>query len=979
MAGVGRFGAGLRFALEGVLCAVLLVAGYRMLPGDFSFADKPLVIDECGFLVVGHDTFRLMFLEDEVKPTDWRRRLQKTTYGYINPNVGKVLIGLVLHLGGYDLPPPRVFPSVYPGARGMVSSSAWLHRRAAEHEPYFILGRQFSQWMMALGAVLVYVIARLCTNPACGLLAWYWFLVSALPQFLANRITTDPILLVAGLGTAITMVLVLDRWSRGGTPVHRRVLELLLIGVLLGITVSVKLNGALLCFAFGLAVLGLWVGGRLRAYRTWEPALWLAGAALLAFGVFVLTTPYVWDDVPKRIGQILGKWDAVLERQVGLHSEVALPEVSDRVRATWNGVVTRSGPSSWGGAATLATILVPAGFLVACWRSWRGLRGREAARTWVALAWILVVVAGTVAWIPQDRERYILPALAPACVLGALAVHALWRTLRSLPVPGLGALAALLLLVPACSRESGKQWNVVLISLDSLRQDHLGVYGHRPRFAPEQPVSPRLDALAAEGVVFDEAWTSTSWTLPAHVSLLTGMTNRGHGVETDAFRLDPRRRTLAEEFQEAGYATAGYFSGPYLDPRHGFGRGFDDYRNAMRPLQEALHGPTGSDAAPAVTGAVPVLPGRMRQLRNRQSHREVTSPRVNEMAEAFLEEWAGRRPFFLFLHYFDIHYDYIPDEAEPGLGRLFDPGYTGTMDGRDWFTNPGVWDRRTRKRRISDRDLAHVEALYDAEIHWVDRHVGAILDRLRELGVYEDTIVCVTSDHGDEFFDHGGIGHGTHLYTELARIPLILRIPGVADDGRRVGSLVRIYDIAPTLLDFALSRTWARADGRSLRDVLLQPESARPRFALARIVRGGEGMFEAWRDDRYTVVRYSKLDRRASRAQGARVMVPRTDRRTGKPVLRVFDRRTDPLEQEALPAGDARYLEAAAAFCRDFRLVEAAHRDLPWSSLEERRAVRFSAEEEVMLAQLGYAETEGDDQVEWKALPVAPSPPPCLE
>lgn len=524
--------------------------------------------------------------------------------------------------------------------------------------------------------------------------------------------------------------------------------------------------------------------------------------------------------------------------------------------------------------------------------------------------------------------------------------------------------------------------NVILISIDSLRADRLGCYGHRPEFAPEIPVSPQLDALAAEGAVFDAAWSTTSWTLPAHMALLTGLSDRVHGVVNDEYALHPQRRSVAQEFQDAGYATAGFYSGPYLDPRYGFGRGFARYESALLPFEQAPAEKRAEIVAELRRlGAEPTP----KNVTDRWSHWDVTSPRVSAGGIEFLEQ-SRDRPFFLFLHYFDAHYDYIPDAAEAGLGARFDPEYRGTMDGARWYFNPAVIDQASGERRIGERDLRHVMALYDAEIHWVDRHIGALLQRLKDLGLYERTIVCVTADHGDEFFEHGGIGHRSTLYQELTRIPLILRIPGGTPPGRRVPELVRIYDLAPTLLDYALGGTLAETCGASLRPYL-EGDAAPPRALQQRIFgfhRGRVNIREGYRDPRFAVLRQLTIDPETS-TEALAHFTQRTwtaqqqPALAGRPRYDVFDRSEERAELHALAPADPRYRQALTGACRLFQELEARAARLPHPAF----APPPTAEDQAVLAQLGYADDPSASEVPPRPplaeRHVGPFPPPCPE
>lgn len=531
----------------------------------------------------------------------------------------------------------------------------------------------------------------------------------------------------------------------------------------------------------------------------------------------------------------------------------------------------------------------------------------------------------------------------------------------------------------------GQQRNVVLISIDSLRRDHLGMYGHKPRYSGDVPVSPNLDELGANGVVFEDAWTTSSWTLPSHMSLMTGLSDRQHGVETDKFQLDPLRSTLAQRFQESGWQTAGYFSGPYLDARYGFDRGFDDYRSGMLTQEEFVEKIAIANANRAAAGLGPMEPHLIQQMRDRISHWDITSPRINKLGTNFLDQQQGDgdKPFFLFLHYFDAHYDHIPDEAEKGLDKVFDPGYTGPFDGRNWYFDERVMQfDKPYERLIGGRDLEHVKALYDAEIHWVDRHVGEIVAKLKEKGLYENTIIMVVSDHGDEFFDHGSIGHRSTLLAEQCRIPMVLRVPGVTPEGRRIPALSRIYDVAPTLLDYAGANGLAEAEGSSVREMV--DGSALPRTAFQRLFSGGHrrgsglNVRDGWRSSRFTVLRQHRgdFDRETEDELFTEPMVIRS---LGSSFY-VFDRKDDPKEKSPLSPKDPRFKQAIEAFCKDFRAAELANAKLPKSERTVLTGMKFSAEEQAALDALGYTEMSeggGAQKVDIMEKILAPLADPC--
>jgi arylsulfatase A-like enzyme len=537
------------------------------------------------------------------------------------------------------------------------------------------------------------------------------------------------------------------------------------------------------------------------------------------------------------------------------------------------------------------------------------------------------------------------------------------------------ALGAALFLLGACSKPLPGKYNVVLISIDSLRADHTGPYGHKPEFAPDLAVTPNLDRLAKSGVVFEDALSSSSWTLPSHMALMTGLTDRGHAVEHDEFALDPLRRTLAEQFLAAGYATGACYSGLFLDPKYGFARGFQEYRSGMLTPQEF--------ADMARREHVPIQ--KLDRLRDQLEHIDLTSPRVNAFAREFLEKKKDQR-FFLFLHYFDAHFDYRPDRGDAEMAKRFDPDYTGTMNGEDWYFDNKqrvmTWqtsaDGPPAKRLISDRDLHHAMALYDAEIHWVDRHVGEVLDRIAALGLEEQTIVIVTSDHGDEFFDHGSIGHRSTLYSELCHIPLVIRVPGAGEKGRRVPGLARLYDLAPSLLDWCGLPPLPEAQGASLRPLL--DGGSDDRTALHRIyTRFNRDRFdrfnvrEAFRNRQFTVVRHLQpLYDLQTPAGLPFAAIP--DPRSGRDFL-VFDRVADPAEQNPLAEGDLRWRQAVDLFCEAWKRCETQVAAMPHSPMSQRWSPLKSAADTAALAALGYVDAGGAAAERHPEL--LPFPSPC--
>ncbi len=317
--------------------------------------------------------------------------------------------------------------------------------------------------------------------------------------------------------------------------------------------------------------------------------------------------------------------------------------------------------------------------------------------------------------------------------------------------------------------------NVILISIDSLRADRVGCYGNT------HDTTPTLDRLARQGVRFADATSTTSWTLPSHASMLTGRYLMSHGIYADADRLPPSVPTLAEGMKAAGLTTGGIVSMLFLGSQYGFARGFDSYDDRTIPAKneyDAVH--------------------------------DEPAPKVVALANKWLQQHGDHR-FFLFLHFWDVHYDYVPP---PPYDTMFDPDYSGSITGVNFLQNDKV------RRGMPKRDLEHLLALYDGEIRWVDDHIAQIVAQVDALGLSDRTAIIVTADHGDEFFEHGNKGHRRTLYREVVHVPLIMKIPGVAP-GSVIDKPVSLADLMPTILEMAGAETPPGVDGVSLVPAIL--------------------------------------------------------------------------------------------------------------------------------------------------------------
>ncbi len=320
--------------------------------------------------------------------------------------------------------------------------------------------------------------------------------------------------------------------------------------------------------------------------------------------------------------------------------------------------------------------------------------------------------------------------------------------------------------------------NIVFIVLDTVRADHLSSYGY------SRPTTPNIDRLARHGVLFENAIAPTSWTLASHASMFTGLLPHQHGADW-ANPLPPGPRTLADVLRSWGYATAGFAANfDYCQKGWGIGRGFNTYVDDSESLSHNLED--------TLAGTALIQPLYQRYCRfdylDRQDAREIND-------EVF--RWIRRppkRPFFLFINYFDTHVPYLTESPyNHRFGKIPDKLVHKLFDA---LQSPGA------PHGITPSDRAALIAGYDNCLAYLDAQVGRLLDVLHESPGGKDTIIIITSDHGEEFGEQGWYSHGYNLYREALHVPLIIAGPGIPR-GVRIRHLVRTRDLFSTVLDFA--------------------------------------------------------------------------------------------------------------------------------------------------------------------------------
>ena len=386
---------------------------------------------------------------------------------------------------------------------------------------------------------------------------------------------------------------------------------------------------------------------------------------------------------------------------------------------------------------------------------------------------------------------------------------------------------------------------IILIMVDTLRADHLSCYGY------EGIRTPHLDRLAADGIRFARAFAQSSWTRPSVATILTSLYPSSHGAVHKGDALGDSVETVAEVLQAHGYHTIGLANNANVSEAFNFQQGFDTYTYLAPEL--FFH---ASESATELTVYRQLRVMRERFLTSRKWVRNYYQP-AEVVTDRALDIVAREKesPFFLFLHYMDPHDPYFahPFDGE-GVARVAEP-------------NPDP----SRAQELRQ--------LYDGEIVYLDEHLGRLFDGLRALGIYERAMILVTSDHGEEFFEHGGWWHGTTLYEEQIGVVLIVKAPAHVGGGRVVTEMARSLDIAPTLLAAAGAPIPEEMQGRVL--TFISPDDGSPGSIFAE--EAFEGNFL-----------------RAARTPHWKLILANPDNPRGQPALQLFDLGVDPNEQDNL-------------------------------------------------------------------------------
>ena len=385
---------------------------------------------------------------------------------------------------------------------------------------------------------------------------------------------------------------------------------------------------------------------------------------------------------------------------------------------------------------------------------------------------------------------------------------------------------------PELKRAAKTPKNVVVLLIDTLRADRLKAYTPSSRVK-----TPMLDELAKNGTVFEWGLSVENWTKPSVASLLTGLFPQTHGARRMESVLGQKAYLLSEHLKANGFATGSFIANGYVSDRFGFDQGWDHYTNFIRERKN-------TDAEYVFREAADWIEARKDQ------------------------------PFFAYVHTIDPHVPYDPPDE---FLKMYDArDYDGQV--RNRLTPRLLEDAKRSNPTVvfNASDKLRLNALYDGEITYHDHFFAKFIERLKTMGVYEDTLIVITSDHGEEFDDHGSWGHGHSVYNELLRVPLIYHFPGQIPEGLRVKDLVSTGSVAATVSDLMGAPPMPEVEIPSVAAYFIGSKPARPAIA-----------FSDFMDDR-----------RVATAAGVKLIV------RGNLTSTLFDLRKDPGEKDQLAVSD---------------------------------------------------------------------------
>jgi arylsulfatase A-like enzyme len=337
--------------------------------------------------------------------------------------------------------------------------------------------------------------------------------------------------------------------------------------------------------------------------------------------------------------------------------------------------------------------------------------------------------------------------------------------------------------------------NVIIVLVDTLRADKLSAYTPGSRVQ-----TPGMTTFLQTAAVMKNARTQENWTKPSIATLLSSLLPWQHNAVTGDAKVPASVELMPELLQDRGYYTGAFIANGYVSDKFGFKQGWNTYRNYIR-----------------------------------EGRRTIAQEVAADVVE-WLDKRPKEKPFFLYVHTIDPHVPYKPPKS---FLDLYDPApYSGPVDFSR--TNELLEKIKIGSMKLNARDKVRLEALYDGEISYHDVHFAATLRALEERGLDKETVIVVTADHGEEFWDHGSVGHGHSVYDELLHIPMILRIPGITEGKQNLPDAVGLVDVMPTVLDAIGQEKPADLVGASFLPELKGQGTTAPRTAVS-------GFMQSWR------------------------------------------------------------------------------------------------------------------------------------
>lgn len=349
-------------------------------------------------------------------------------------------------------------------------------------------------------------------------------------------------------------------------------------------------------------------------------------------------------------------------------------------------------------------------------------------------------------------------------------------------------------LFSSCTKKESaeKRYNIVLIAADTLRADFLSCYGNK------WIETPSVDALAGDGIIFENAVSQASWTLPSHATLMTSRYPLQHGCLSYNNPLSETETTLAEVLKRDGYKTGAFISTFLVSSKFGFNQGFDTFDEDLDPDYQR-----------------PVAKFHDKTLKWIENNKDEN--------------------FFLWLHYFEPHYPYL--EHSPYTDK-YEKILNGNKKGT--FDRSHEWIKETfnkGKDDLNETDINRLKSLYGGEVSYLDGFIGEVIAKLKEEGVYDNTIIVFTSDHGEMLGEQHIIEHGDSLFQPEINVPLIFKIPSAMKvaSGRRINSLVELTDVMPTLLGLLDINTDIKMEGKSLYPLFSGDKTVLRKYAFSEV------------------------------------------------------------------------------------------------------------------------------------------------